>query len=125
MIGKDPHLDAWAISQLQETQARADHEVFDLGLPESDPWTGAGAVSIASEDNRQGSRTLFLSARPVRLGQVELIADLVTQQPGKERTHRKIVNLAASPDALRDLARVLLNAAEEADHKKPRPKPVR
>jgi len=37
MIGRDPSLDAWAIEQLQETQARSEHEVHGLGLPDGDP----------------------------------------------------------------------------------------
>lgn len=123
MDASDPHLNAWAIGRLQETQAQVDHVVFDLG--ESDVGIpGAGGVSIASEDNRQGLRTLFLTARPVLLGQVELIAELITQAPGK-KPHKKIANLSATPDALRDLARVLLDAADAADEKRPRPKPIR
>ncbi|PIB96984.1 hypothetical protein [Caulobacter sp. X] len=125
MIGRDPSLDAWAIEQLQETQARSEHEVHGLGLPDGDPWPGAGAVRIECEDNRQGRRELFLSARPVRLGQVELILDLKTQAPGRDRPHGKIVNMALSPDALRDFAQMLLDAADEAERNKPRPRPVR
>lgn len=124
MTNRSPELDAWAIQQLQETQARAEHEVYDLGLPEGEPFPGAGAVLLECEDNRQGKRTLFLSARPVRLGQVELIVDLKTQAPGRERPHGKIVNMALSPQALRDFAQTLLDAADEAERNKPRPKSV-
>lgn len=125
MTNRSPELDAWAIRQLQETQARAEHEVYDLGLPEGETFPGAGAVLLECEDNRQGKRTLFLSARPVRLGQVELIIDLKTKAPGRERSHGKIVNMALSPEALRDLAQTLLDAADEAERNKPRPKSVR
>ncbi|WP_421737978.1 hypothetical protein [Caulobacter sp.] len=125
MVDRDPHLDAWAIEQIQQTQARAEHKTWGLGLPEDEPWPGAGAVSIEAEDNRQGKRALFLTARPVRLGQVELIAELTTQAAGKDRQHRKLVNLTASPDALRDFARMLLEAADEGDRNRPRPKSVR
>lgn|SRR3989338_10888243 len=125
MNGDDSELDAWSIKQLQETQARTEHESYDLGLPEGDAWPGAGAVMLECEDNRQGRRALFLSARPVRLGQVELIVDLKAQAPGRDRPHGKIVNMAVSPQALRDLAVMLLDAADEAERNKPRPKPVR
>jgi len=124
MDASDPHLNAWAIGRLQETQAQVDHVVFDLGVESDVGIPGAGGVSIASEDNRQGLRTLFLTARPVLLGQVELIAELITQAPDK-KPHKKIANLSATPDALRDLARVLLDAADAADEKRPRPKPIR
>lgn len=124
MDASDPHLNAWAIGRLQETQAQVDHVVFDLGVESDVGIPGAGGVSIASEDNRQGLRTLFVTARPVLLGQVELIAELITQAPDK-KPHKKIANLSATPDALRDLARVLLDAADAADDKRPRPQPVR
>lgn len=123
MTGSDPHLNAWAVGQLQETQAQVDHVVFDLGVDTDVGIPGAGGVSIASEDNRQGLRTLFLTARPVLLGQVELLAELITQAPDK-KPHRKIASLSATPDALRDLARVLLEAADAADELRPRPTPV-
>ena len=110
MIDKDPHLEAWAIDQLQATQARSEHSVHDLGLPDEEPFPGAGGVTFESEDNRQGRRALLLTARPVLLG---------------ARPHRKLVNLTATPEALRQLAYTLLEAADEADRNKPRPKPVR
>jgi hypothetical protein len=125
MTGKDPHLKAWAIEQLQATQARSDHSVHDLGLPDEEPFPGAGGVTFESEDNRQGRRALLLTARPVLLGQVELLVELTTQAPGRARPHRKLANLAATPEALRQLAYTLLDAADEADRNKPRPKPVR
>lgn len=125
MSGNNPELDAWSIRQLQETQARAEHEAYDLGLPEGEPWPGAGAVLLECEDNRQGKRALFLSARPVRLGQVDLIVDLKAQPPGRARPHGKVVNMTVSPEALRDLATMLLEAADEAERNKPRPKSVR
>lgn len=125
MDSKNGELEAWSIQQLRETQARAEHEVYDLGLPEGEPWPGAGAVLLECEDNRQGRRSLFLSARPVLLGQVELIIDLKVQAPGRDRPHGKIVNMAVSPQALRDLAQTLLDAADEADRNKPRPKSIR
>ncbi len=125
MTGNDPKLNGWAIEQLQATQARAEHAVHDLGLPDETPIPGAGGVTFESEDNRQGRRRLLLTARPVLLGQVELLAELSTQPPGRARPHRKLVNLTATPEALRDLAYALLDAADEADRNKPRPKPVR
>lgn len=125
MTSKDPNLTGWAIEQLQATQARADHTVHDLGLPDEAPIPGAGGVTFESEDNRQGRRTLMFTARPVLLGQVELLAELTTQLPGRARPHRKLVNLSATPEALRQLAYTLLDAADEADRNKPRPKPVR
>jgi hypothetical protein len=125
MSDRDPHLTAWAIEQLQTTQARTEHTVHGLGLPDGQPFPGAGGVTLESEDNHQGRRTLLLTARPVRLGQVELLAELTTQAPGRDRSHRKLVNLTATPESLRQLAYKLLDAADEADRNKPRPKPVR
>lgn len=110
---------------MEETQARAEYEVCDLGLPEGETFSCPVAVLLECEDNPQGKRTLFLSARPVRLGQVELVIDLKTKAPGRERSQGKIVNLALSPEALRNLAQTLLDAANEAERNKPRLKSVR
>lgn len=125
MISKNPGLTGWAIDQRRETQARTEHHVHDMGVRGSEPIPGAGGVTIECEDNRLGRRTLVVTARPVLLGGVEVVVDLSTQAPDRQRSHSKSVQLDATPDALRDLARKLLEAADQADANRPRPKTVR
>jgi hypothetical protein len=121
MSVKDPHLQRWAIEHQQETQARSEHQAYAIGPKGSGAMPGAGGVQFDHEDNQRGKRSLVFEARPVLLGRVEIRAQLTTQAPDQVRGHRKTAYITATPQALRDLARQLLETADAADRNKPRP----
>lgn len=125
MSGKNPGLTAWAIEQQRERQETSRHESFAMGVRGGDLIEGAGGFLIETSCNRMGKRTLKIETRPVLLGKIEVIAELATQAPDQEKGHRKTTHLIATPEALRALAHKLIEAADAADEKRPRPTPVR
>ena len=123
-MSKDPRLSGFSLQQQEKHQARTEHHVYALGVPGAEAIEGAGGVSIACDDLLTGGRNLVLTLRPVQLGRIEVVVDLATQPAGRSKAHRKSAQLIASAQAMRDLSRVLLEAADAADANRPRPKPV-
>lgn len=126
MDDSNPHLTRWVLDERQERQETSSHEVYAIGLGgPGGPLEGAGGIAIHSSDNAIGRRLLELDVRPVLLGQAEVRVRLTTHAPKSKRPHSKHAYLYASPTALREFARQLLETADAADKLRLKPKPVR
>lgn len=124
MADVDPTLSRWAVEQREARQQTSVHEAYALGASSDGPQPGWGGVTLQSSDNVMGTRTLELDVRPVLLGEVEVRVRLTTHAPSSQRSHVKRTYLSATPTALRDLARQLLETADAADAMRPKPRPV-
>jgi hypothetical protein len=124
MADVDPNLSRWALEQREAREQASTHEAYALGASSHGPQPGWGGVSLSSSDNVTGARTFELDVRPVLLGQVEVRVRLSTQAPEAGKPHLKRTYLAATPAALRDLARQLLETADAADAMRPKPRRV-
>lgn len=125
MSEDDPGLARWALEQRESRQQSDSHEAYLIGFrPEALVEEGAGGVRFKSSDNQLGEKELTLDVRPVLLGRVEVCATLSTRAPGAAKPHSKRLFMTASPKALRDLARQLLETADAAERRKLKPKPV-
>lgn len=124
MADADHNLSRWALEQREARKQTSTHEAYALGASSSGPQPGWGGITLSSSDNVTGSRTLELDVRPVLLGQVEVRVRLSTQTPEAGKPHLKRTYLSATPAALRDLARQLLETADAADAMRPKPRPV-
>jgi hypothetical protein len=86
---------------------------------------GWGGCALHSSDNEHGSRNFELDLRPLILGLVEVRVAIAMQAVDGARSHSKTAYLITTPDALRELARQLIDTADAADAKKVKPCPVR
>lgn len=125
MANQDPFAVRWVLEQREEQQTTSSYEAYALGAgPPRPAIEGAGGIAIRSSDKTAGSRELELNVRPVLPGEVEVTVALATRSPDAKRDQVKRAHLYASPAALRDLARQLLETADAADKLRPRPRAV-
>lgn len=125
MSEHNSHTLGWVLQGRAERQELSSHETYAIGTRPDEPLPGAGGITLRSSDNLEGDRELELDVRPVVLGNAEVVVRLTTQAPGAMRPHSKRAFLYASPDALREFARQLLETADHAEQLKLKPKPVR
>lgn len=124
MADIDPHLARWAQETREARQETNTHEAYALGASSGGPQPGWGGATLSSSNTSMGTRTLELDVRPVLLGVVECRVRLTTQPAGSDKAHSKKTYLSATPAALRDLARQLLETADAADAMRFKPRPV-
>lgn len=126
MSGPDENMTRWARERREERQEANSHQVYVRCDGETkQPLLGWGGITLQSSDNVRGSRDLEIDLRPVLLGLVEVRALLSTQPISAGRARTKKAYLYTTPNALRELAKQLLDTADAADELRVRPKPVR
>ena len=125
MSGSDLNLARWAQDRRVERQEINTHRVY--GRQEAATgkvMVGWGGCALQSTDNDRGARNFELDVRPVLLGLVEVRVSISTQPVEAQKSHSKAAYLCTTPEALRELARQLLDTADAADAMKVKPRPV-
>jgi len=125
MNGSDPHIARWAQDRRVERQEVNTHRVYGRQVAATgEVMVGWGGCALQSTDNDRGAPNFELDVQPILLGLVEVRVAISTPSVDAQKPHSKTDFLCTTPEALRELAKQLLETADAADAMKVRPRPV-